>query len=150
VYPDPRVVQFVERSFIPVRVHVKEQRDEFRRLGERFGSQWTPTTLLVDDTGTEHHRIEGFLPAEDFLAQLKMALGRLAFESERFSEAEQRFLNVCREHPDASAAPEACYWAGVSEYKERHEPAPLKETAELLMKRYPESEWAKKASVWAG
>ena len=79
-----------------------------------------------------------------------MAMGRLAFESERFGEAEQRFHNVCCEHPEASAAPEACYWAGVSEYKEKREPSPLKETAEFLMDRYPESEWAKKASVWAG
>jgi len=125
---------------------VKDQPETFRR----FGAPWTPTQLVLDPSGKERFRIEGFLPAEDFLAQLKMALGRLAFESERFSEAEQRFLNVCREHPAASAAPEACYWAGVSEYKERHEPAPLKEAAELLMKRYPESEWAKKASVWAG
>jgi TolA-binding protein len=90
------------------------------------------------------------LPADDFLAKLKMALGRLAFEGGRYGEAEQRFRNVCSEHPAASAAPEACYWAGVSEYKERNEPAPLAETARLLGDRYPESEWAKKASVWAG
>ena len=125
---------------------MKDQPETFRR----FAAPWTPTQLVLDPSGKERFRIEGFLPAEDFLARLKMAMGRLAFESERFSEAEQRFHNVCREHPAASAAPEACYWAGVSEYKERHEPSPLKETAELLMKRYPESEWAKKASVWAG
>ena len=125
---------------------MKDQPETFRR----FGAPWTPTQLVLDPSGKERFRIEGFLPAEDFLAQLKMAMGRLAFEGERFSEAEQRFQNVCREHPAASAAPEACYWAGVSEYKERHEPSPLKETAQLLMKRYPDSEWAKKASVWAG
>ena len=125
---------------------MKEQPEAFRR----FGAPWTPTQLVLDPSGKERFRIEGFLPAEDFLAQLKMALGRLAFEGERFSEAEQRFHNVCSEHPAASAAPEACYWAGVSEYKERHEPAPLAETARLLQDRYPGSEWTKKASVWAG
>lgn len=125
---------------------MKDQPETFKR----FGAPWTPTQLVLDPSGKERYRIEGFLPAEDFLAQLKMAMGRLAFESERFGEAEQRFHNVCHEHPGASAAPEACYWAGVSEYKEKREPSPLKETAELLMERYPESEWAKKASVWAG
>ena len=105
---------------------------------------------MLDEHGTERYRIEGFLPAEDFLAKLKMALARLAFEREDFDEAEQRFLNVCREHPTSAAAPEGCYWAGVSEYKKRHEPAPLAETARILRDRYPESEWAKKASVWAG
>ena len=129
-----------------MKAHIKEQPETFRR----FGAPWTPTQLVLDEHGTERYRVEGFLPAEDFLAKLKMALGRLAFEGERYGEAEQRFLNVCREHPAATAAPEACYWAGVSEYKERQEPSPLAETARLLRDRYPESEWAKKASVWAG
>jgi thioredoxin-related protein len=70
VYTDPRVVEFVSRNFIPVRVHVKENADAFKKLGERFSAQWTPTTLIVDSTGTERHRIEGFLPADDFLSQL--------------------------------------------------------------------------------
>jgi TolA-binding protein len=125
---------------------VKEQPETFRR----FGAPWTPTQLVLDESGKERYRIEGFLPLDDFLAQLKMALGRLAFEDERFPEAEQRFLEVCREHPTASGAAEACYWAGVSEYKERHEPSPLAQTARLLQDRYPGSEWTKKASVWAG
>lgn len=56
---------------------------------------------------------------------------------------------MCDQHPNAGAAPEACYWAGVSAYKARHTPEPLRSTAELLKTRYPDSEWARRASVWA-
>ncbi|PYT24529.1 MAG: hypothetical protein DMG58_25720 [Acidobacteria bacterium] len=41
------------------------------------------------------------------------------------------------------------YWAGVSQYKVTHNPAPLAAAARELKERYPESSWAKKASVWA-
>jgi len=98
----------------------------------------------------EHHRVEGFLPVEDFLAQLKLALSKMAFEREEFQEASQRFRNICREHPASGAAAEACYWAGVAEYKARNEPSPLRETARFLGEHYPQSEWARKASVWMG
>ena len=146
MYPDGRVVRFVTTNFIPMKAHIKEEHATF----DRFGARWTPTQIVLDSDGVERHRIEGFLPVEDFLAQLELGLGKLAFEGKNYTEAEYRFQSVCDTHPMAGAAPEACYWAGVSKYKSTNAPDPLRETAGLLSKRYPESEWARKASVWAG
>lgn len=57
--------------------------------------------------------------------------------------------HVVDRHPDAEVAPEALYWAGVSRYKGFDDASALKETAVALREKYPESPWAKKASVWA-
>ena len=57
MYPDERVALFVNEHFVPARVHVKEQADDFARLGDRFNAHWTPTTLLLEPDGTERHRI---------------------------------------------------------------------------------------------
>ena len=146
MYPDERVVSFVTRNFVPAKAHVQSQRDVF----DRFGAIWTPTQLVLDAQGTERHRVEGFLPVEDFLAQLELGLGKLALDGKNYIEAEHRFRSICEDHPMAGAAPEACYWAGVSAYKATNAPDPLRETAGLLSRRYPESEWARKASVWSG
>jgi TolA-binding protein len=78
-----------------------------------------------------------------------MGLGKLAFEKKEYKEAGGYFRSVCNGHPSAGAAPEACYWSGVAEYKATQKPAPLQETARVLEERYPTSEWARKASVWA-
>jgi len=144
VYPDDRVSRFIRDNFVPVKIHVKEQPEVF----QRFHANWTPTQLILDPDGTERYRIEGFLPVDDFLAQLEMGLGRLLFEHQEFDQAERHFHAVCDEHPRAGAAPEACYWAGVSAYKSKNAPEPLRDTAALLRDRYPESEWTRKASVW--
>lgn len=148
MYPDPRVAEFVTQHFIPVRVHVREQQDAFKRLGERFGASWTPTTLIVDADGHERHRIEGFLPVEDFLSQLRLGLAKSAFARGQFSDAEAAFRRVVAEHPDSDAGAEALYWAGVSKYKGSGEASALNETARAFKERYQDSTWAKKASVW--
>jgi TolA-binding protein len=149
VYPDPRVRAFISELFVPVRVHVKQQADEYKRLGARFNAQWTPTTLIVDGEGQERHRIEGFLPADDFVPQLRLGLGHSAFARGQFAEAAQRFDEVVTSAPASDAAPEALYWAGVARYKATSDPSSLRETAQAFQKRYQDSTWAKKASVWA-
>ena len=116
MYSDQRVVSFIEQHFVPVRVHVREQHDEFQRLGARYGVSWTPTILLIDGDGQERHRIEGFLPVDDFSSQLALGLAHAAFKRGDYAMAEELFRAVVHTYPQTDAAPEALYWAGVSKY----------------------------------
>jgi tetratricopeptide (TPR) repeat protein len=138
----------VTEHFLPVRIHVREQPDAWKRLGERYGVQWTPTILVVDPLGIERHRIEGFLPADELLAHLTLGLGKSAFARQQFGEAERWFRELVERYPRTDAAPEALYWAGVALYKKTNDATALAHTAEALMRQYPDSVWAKKASVW--
>ena len=140
----------ITNDFVPVRVHVRDQAEDFRRLGKRFGAEWTPTILMLDPSGEERHRIEGFLPADDFLAQLGLGLGRIHFSAGRFQEAEDQYRVVRERHPDSDAAAEARYWEGVSRYKRTNDPSALADTARAFREAYTDTPWAKKASVWAG
>lgn len=149
MYPDPRVTRFVNQHLVPVRVHVREQKDEFKRLITRYGAQWTPTILLLDPAGEERHRIEGFLPADELIPQLLLGLGHAAFTNGRFADAERHFREVLDAHATSDAAAEALYWAGVSRDKATNDPAALVETAPQFGQRYRDTPWAKKASVWA-
>src|SRR5207245_11796157 len=108
-----RVATFIAQNFIPVKIHIKQQPDTFKR----FGVQWTPTLLTLDSSGVERYRFEGFLPVTDFLAQLALGLGHTAFAHEQWREAEERFRSIVRDFPVTDAGPEALYWAGVSRYK---------------------------------
>jgi len=148
VYSNPDVADFITNNFLPVRVHVREQKDQFQRLGQRFSAQWTPTILIVDETGAERHRIEGFLPVEDFMSQLVLGLGHAAFAADDFAAAEPYFREVVERYPTTEAAPEALYWAGVSRYKATNDAKALGDTAKAFDQRYQDSSWAKKASVW--
>jgi hypothetical protein len=148
VYVDPQVIEFIGRHFLPVRAHVREQAEAYKRLGERFAAQWTPTTLIVDSDGVERHRVEGFLPKDDFIAQLMIGLGKSAFAHGDFAAARRWYDAVLEEYPATEAAPEAQYWTGVAEYKQTGDGAALGATARRFAERYSDSVWAKKASVW--
>lgn len=149
MYTDPRVAAFVMNNFVPVRVHVKRSSDAFKRLGEQYSAQWTPTVLILDASGVERHRVEGFLPADDFLAQLELGAARAAFERKDFADAERRYRALVDRRAESGVAAEALYWAGVSHYKATGDPASLADTARAFSNQYSDSTWAKKASVWA-
>ena len=139
----------IDEEFVPVRVHVARQADDFKRLGKKYGAQWTPTILLLDDAGEEQHRIEGFLPVDDFLAQLAIGRAKAAFAKEDYARAERLYRQVTEQFGGNEAAAEALYWTGVSRYKGSGDAKALKETAERFKTQYQNSVWAKKSSVWA-
>jgi TolA-binding protein len=148
VYPDPRVREFITRHFVPVRVHPKNNPDAFSALGDRFDAHWTPTILIIDNSGTERHRIEGYLPADEFLAQLALGVAKAAFARKDYANAERFYREVLDGYPNTDAAPEAQYWTGVSKYRATNDASALKATAEAFSNRYQDSTWATKASVW--
>lgn len=135
---------FVRTNFNPVRLHVKKHPEAMGR----FGVDWTPTVLILDADGKTQHKIEGFLPPEEFLAQLQLGLGHAQFTNGNFADAERQFRDVCENLAGTDAAAEAMYWAGVSRYKANHDPNELKAIAKAFKDRYQNSIWAKKASVW--
>ena len=136
-------------NFIPARVHVKDDAALFQKYGEKYSAQWTPTILELDAEGVERHRIEGFLPADDFLGQLMLGRAKIDFQEKRWDEAIKLFRRVYEDLPESDSAAEALYWTGVSRYKSTNDPTALKETARAFSTRYTDSSWAKKSSIWA-
>ena len=148
MYPAAAVTRLIDERFVPVRVHVRDNKEEFQRLGQRYNAHWTPTILLLDRDGQERHRIEGFLEADDFTAQLRLGVAKAAFARGDFAEAERAFREVVDRHPQSDAAAEALYWAGVSKYKASGDASALADTARAFSERYTDSTWAKKSSIW--
>lgn len=148
MWPDEHVVSLVTGSFLAARLHVKDQAADFKRFGAIYGAHWTPTILMLDPEGIERHRIEGFLPLDDFLSEVWLGLGHIAFTAGSYTDAEGRFEEVLRRLPSSEGAPAAQYWAGVSRYKTSGDPKDLVATAAAFKTRYQDSVWAKKASVW--
>jgi len=97
--------------------------------------------------GVERRRLEGYLPRAEFEGWLKLSLGRLAFMSKNFTEAEKIFAEVS-EHRDLQLAPEATYYRGVSEYSASHDHTVLGNTAQELEEQYPGSEWQLRSIPW--
>jgi outer membrane protein assembly factor BamD (BamD/ComL family) len=85
----------------------------------------------------------------DFLTQLRIGLAHAARARGDWAEAERRYRELANDPAAGEAAPEAQYWAGVAKYKSTGDAGALAETARQFQTRFSDSNWAKKASVWA-
>ncbi len=104
--------------------------------------------LILDPDGEERHRIEGYLPRDEFRAELEMGLARVSFMSKNWAEAERRYAAVVDRYPHSKAAPEALYWKGVSHYKLTNDHTVLAELPGQFQEKYPDSVWALKTAAW--
>jgi len=104
--------------------------------------------VILDSNGDERYRIEGYLPNDEFRAQLELGLARVAFMSKRWADAEQRYAAVLEKYPESKSAPEALYWKGVSHYKATNDHTILGELPGEFQQKYPDSIWALKTIAW--
>ena len=129
---------------MPLSAHIKEHPAYFHR----FDALWTPSVVILDPNGVERFRLEGYLPKNEFRAQLELGLARVAFMGKHWSEAEQRYAAVLEKYPQSKSAPEALYWKGVSHYKATNDHTVLSELPGQFREQYPDSIGALKALGW--
>lgn len=127
-----------------IAAHIKERPAYFHR----FDSVWTPTVLILDSEGVERARIEGYLPKEEFRAQLEAGLARVTFMHKQWADAESKYAKVLERYPKSKVAPEALYWKGVSRYKATNDHTILGQLPEQFKEKYPDSVWALKTTAW--
>lgn len=139
-YPEKRVNEFITNSLIPLRV-----RSDTQPLATDFNLKWTPTLIILDPKGKEHHRTVGFLSPEELVPSLLLGIAKVHFDLNEFKKALSEFEKIVSGFPKSNSAPEAMYLRGACLYKSTNDPKRLKEAYEQLQSKYPESEWTKRA-----
>lgn len=142
-YPQEKVAEFVNNFFMPIKI----QTDDHPNLTEKYRVPWTPTLIVLGPDGVEYYRDIGYLPPDDFLAHMTLALGRAAFETRNFAVATEHFRTVVDKHPESPVVPEALYLLGVS--KNRMNGGTSNDRGAIwkkLVEEHPKTDWAKKAS----
>jgi TolA-binding protein len=102
----------------------------------------------MDPDGKERCRLEGYLPKEEFRANLEMGLARVAFMRKDLPDAERRYAEIVERYPDSKFAPEAVYWQGVCHYKATNDHTVLAKVASTFTEKYQDSVWALKSLPW--
>lgn len=142
-YIDPAATQFVNDTFVPVRIPADDP-----ELGPRYKVKWTPTLLLLDAEGNELYRTLGFYPPEELIPSLLLGMGMVKFDIPDRPAACDCFGKILAEYPKSSLAPEAIYLRGVSNYIETHNVNNLIGIYERLESEYPGSPWLIRADPY--
>jgi hypothetical protein len=141
-YPQPFVQDIVNEYCIPIQVN--NTLDENKSIVERFHHIWTPDLRILNGSGNELYRWNGYLPPAEFAAQLLAGLAHARLRLREFDAAEQHYADVLRRFPTAMVGPEAQYFAAVTAYRKTGEGPALLHGWHELEKTYPGSEWAVK------
>lgn len=139
-YPDQKVSDFIQQNLIALRMPSDAQPHAVD-----FKISWTPTLIILDQEGREHHRTVGFLSPEELIPALLLGMAKTLFEQQRYADSLALIQKLLDGYPASDAAPEALFLKGVAGYKNTQDPGPLKQAYEQLAARYPSSEWTKKA-----
>jgi hypothetical protein len=142
-YPNSLVMEFVRDHVIPVRLPFDAKPESIN-----FNVKWTPTLIVLDHDGVEHHRATGFLSHEELIPMIILGIGKTRLDREELEQAITSLDQVINQYPQSDSCPEAIYYRGVSRYKSTHDTRPLKEAYENLQREYPSSEWTKKAAPY--
>ena len=137
---DETVATEIRTVTVPVKVNVLSD----RALCKKMNAVWTPIFAFVDGDGFEHHRFIGFLPPDEFCAQLHLARAKAAFAKADYAASGAAYQSIVDRWPQSDAAPEALYWTGVCDFKLTKNMQTLLDRCKAVPKRYPGHIWAKK------
>lgn len=146
-YSDENVQRYLQDEFIPVKSQCFW--DNRTELMKQFMVSWTPTLLVLDHTGKEHHRVVGYLPPEDLIAHMKLGKGKMHFGRFRFANASAEFDDIIKNHPTTGVVTEAIFFHGVAEYWQSHDGKKLRMAYDELLSRFPHDEWTRRAGPYA-
>ena len=117
---------------------------ENRELCKKMKAVWTPIFAFLDGEESEHHRFIGFLPPDEFSAQVHLARAKAAFAKGDAATARAAYQSIVDRWPQTDAAPESLYWTGVCDFKLTKNLQTLMDRCKEVPKRWPGHIWAKK------
>lgn len=140
-YPDHRVQTAIAERFIPLRLHLLQDRQWTRP----FQVFWTPTILIGDRSGKIRYTSVNYLPPDEFLDILDIGEALVAMRWREYDTTIARLKDVDARRPDGPLTAEALYWLGITEYfrQGRSREASM-EVWEPMIERFPDSIWAKR------
>lgn len=171
----PAVIQ-ENRSFVFLKLNAETEPDGIA-MQKRFGIESYPTVLLLDSTGEEFDRLEGYLPGEQFLERLRntladpeslgnlrtqearepqnlalrFKLGKKLLSRSAYAEAQTRFEQIVQQDSEnkSQLADSALFYLALCQASQTQTDASLA-TINRLRNNYPESKLAPRAILFSG
>ncbi len=145
-YQDVNVQRELNEHFIPLKFNTNNPAPGLRELVRTVKALWTPTLVFLDSSKCELGRLVGYVPAEEFLGQLRLALAKHDLLHAQPGRAYERLSQVASENK--RLAPEALYWAGVAAfYRDSKTVGSLTPLWEQIGKEHAGDPWWDRANV---
>jgi TolA-binding protein len=131
---------------VPVHFNAKDEANA--ELADRYLQVWTPSIHLLLADGRSAHEHIGYLPPDEFLAELELGVATAHLKRRDYATAADWFERIRDQRPTSHVAAEAAYWAAVARYNESGQKDGLLKGWRALRLRYPNSIWRWKQMIY--
>jgi hypothetical protein len=153
-YPHDCVVAEIDRHFATFKINMLERHPDFKEACAGGRVMWGPTLIVADSRGREVRRWVGWLPPEDFAAELAFCRALAAFNQGKFDDALAGFEAIAERDTGTAIHPESIYWHGIAGFMAGDKDwDALGRSWKRLAAEYPDQRFGTHASViedWSG
>ena len=147
-WPDPQVGSLLTAHYRGIQFDLASPHDDFVEATQTAKVVWAPTFIVDDTRGRELRRWTGWLPPEEFIAELQIPVAMDHLHHRRIEEGAAILESVVEETPKAPAAAEALHFLGIFEFLAGKRDLPkLRARWNAVREQYPDSRFARHSEV---
>jgi len=138
-YKNQKVVDEMNEWFVLLKLDLIKER-EVRKL---LGAYWTPAIYFLDQNGNSFYHFNGYLPADEFRAMLRLGISETNMPRGRYDDIIKFIDKDLDELSVTSFYPKLLVERETARYIKLKDNSQLKKTLKEVQNKYPESTEAK-------
>ncbi|MGQ7719964.1 thioredoxin family protein [Melioribacter sp. OK-1-Me] len=138
-YLDKKVLEEMNEWFVPLKLDLIKDR-EVRKL---LGAYWTPAFYFLDQNGNSYFHFNGYLPAEEFRAMLRIGIAETIMPRGRYEDIIKIIDKDIDELIDTSLYPKLLIARETARYIKIKDNSLLRKTLKEIQSTHPYSTEAK-------
>lgn len=138
-YKDHKVIDEMNEWFVLLKLDLIKDREVRRTLG----AYWTPAIYFLDQNGNSYYHFNGYLPADEFRAMLRLGIAETIIPRGRYDDIIKIIDKDLDEFADSPLYPQLLTTKETARYIKIKDNSQLRKTLKEIQNKFPESTEAK-------
>lgn len=138
-HTDPQVINEINDWFVLLKLDLIKDREVRKTLG----AYWTPAIYFLDQNGNSYYHFNGYLPADEFRATMRLGIAETIMPRGRYDEIIKIIDKDLDQLADTSFYPKLLVVRETAQYIKIKDNSQLRKTLKEIQNDYPKSTEAK-------
>ncbi len=138
-YKDQKVIDEMNEWFVLLKLDLIK----YREVRKMLGAYWTPSFYFLDNNGSSYYHFNGYLPAEEFRAMLRLGIAETIMPRGRYDDIIKIIDKDINELAETTLYPKLLVARETARYIKIKDNSQLRKTLKEIQNTHPQSTEAK-------
>lgn len=138
-YKDEKLIAEMQEWFVLLKLDLIKDRE----IRKNFSAYWTPAFYFLNEFGKSHYFFNGYLPANEMRALIRLALSELLIPKGKYDAVIEIISKDINKLENTSFYPKLLVQRGLAEYIKTKDKEKFKGIIKSIIEKYPYSTEAK-------